>query len=144
MNGVTHQDVENLYIQNTDCSLQYSTILAPSTQALSSTDPSSPDPRQHPKPLPLILPTKILPIPSLLLLRPNPHRDYSGHHKQHRRQAPAHKTNPHPSHCFKHIIRARHQIEPQTLRNTTFSPACAAEIAEREMRIQISQLPYYE
>ena len=84
---------------------------------------SLPYPRQHAEPLLLILAPEILPIPHLLLPRPDAHLRRRDDREQNRAPTPRHQRHPHPRHRFEHVVRTRHQSEAETLR---YPPLCSS------------------
>lgn len=67
-----------------------------------------PNPRQHDKPLPLILVPKLLSILRFLLLSPGAHGQQASSKEEDRAPAPSQQRNTEPCYHFKHVVWTRH------------------------------------
>lgn len=86
--------------------------------------------RQHGVPLVLIPVPKLLPQRLLLPPRPIPHVNNPRADKHHHRPAPADQDDTHPSRNLKHVIRARDQVAPDTIRDALFRSTWLAQASQ--------------
>lgn len=98
----------------------------------------SPRARNHHIPLLLILITKLRPQRAFFFHSPLLHLRTSKHHKYHRTQTLRNHQNTNPRHSFKHVVRARNEVEPISLRNASLSAARAPQVRKCDMCMQIA------
>jgi len=104
----------------------------------------SPHTRYHRKPLLLILPTQLLPIPALLLLRPQRHLRARNNQEHTRTPRPIDEQYPNPRNRLEQVIRARHPAKPESARYAALRAAWRAEVAQHQVRIQVRELSHRE
>lgn len=113
--------------------------LPASRYGVETPSPVSPNPRQHNEPLLLIASAKLAAILGLFLARPQAHGHQRGSQKQHRAPTPRHQRNADPSQRLEHVIWTRDQAEPPAARDAALGGAAAAESAQHEVRVQVTE-----
>lgn len=95
--------------------------------------------RYHSKPLLLILRAHLLPIPTLLLLRPQSHLASRHSGKQHSGPTPRNHTHGKPSHDLEQIIGTRHPTKAKPRRDASLCAASRSQVSEDDVRVQVCQ-----
>lgn len=99
-----------------------------------------PDARDHRKLLRLVLAAQLLPVPALLLLRPESHLAHRNRNEQSSAPVPVDDQDRDPSERLKSIVRASYKIETQTSRNAALCAARTAERAQRKVGRKVGKL----
>jgi len=83
---------------------------------------------------------KLLAIPLLPHHGPPLHHPPRDRDKDHRGPAPRHERDADPRHDLKQVVRARHPVKPEALRDAPGRGAARAQIAQHDVRVEVREL----
>lgn len=93
----------------------------------------------------LVLVTKLLAVPDLLLPGPAPHlQTANGNEEQNTPAKLANEVDTKPRKDLKHIVGASHEVEPKSRGNASLGSTRATEVAQNHVRIQVGQFAKHE
>jgi len=100
--------------------------------------------RQHGVPLLLVLVRKLLSVPPFLLLRPRRHLRDSHDDEYGSAPAPIDCQYAQPGNRLKQVIRAGYPVEAEARWYTSFGRACAAQISQDKVRVEVCSFTEYK